>query len=135
MARQERAPKKSSPVKMLLNLVALAAIVAIGVFVYRTWMETYAPTPDNPSITGDVADDDVRQLRQLILRISKDPILRIRGLSPTLIEVDTGVMKSPFEGGGHTWPGAFPVERLGYTTDSISASELIWEHFEANSAG
>ena len=36
------------------------------------------------------------------------------------------------EGGGHTWPGAVPMERLGHTTEEISASELIWEFFFKN---
>lgn len=31
------------------------------------------------------------------------------------------------EGGGHTWPGAVPVPRLGKTTTSISASEEGWK--------
>ena len=35
-------------------------------------------------------------------------------------------------GGGHTWPGGPAVERLGLTTQEISASELIWEFFAAN---
>jgi polyhydroxybutyrate depolymerase len=34
------------------------------------------------------------------------------------------------EGGGHTWPGAFPVPSLGPTTNEISASEMIWTFFE-----
>lgn len=33
------------------------------------------------------------------------------------------------EGGGHTWPGGFPVSFLGPTTDTISASEEIWRFF------
>ena len=33
------------------------------------------------------------------------------------------------EGGGHTWPGAVPRDVLGYTTNDISASDLIWELF------
>ena len=36
------------------------------------------------------------------------------------------------EGGGHTWPGAVPVPRLGATTTSISASDIAWEFFKAN---
>ena len=32
------------------------------------------------------------------------------------------------EGGGHTWPGAISVG-LGYTTEDIAASDLIWEFF------
>jgi polyhydroxybutyrate depolymerase len=34
------------------------------------------------------------------------------------------------EGGGHTWPGAISVG-LGYTTDDIDASEIIWDVFRA----
>ena len=33
------------------------------------------------------------------------------------------------EGGGHTWPGAVERERLGHTTNEISATELIWKFF------
>lgn len=38
------------------------------------------------------------------------------------------------EGGGHTWPGAVAVavERLGETTQEISATEIAWAFFEAN---
>jgi polyhydroxybutyrate depolymerase len=36
------------------------------------------------------------------------------------------------EGGGHTWPGAAPVEHLGHTTDDISATEIIWELFRTS---
>ena len=32
-------------------------------------------------------------------------------------------------GGGHTWPGAADVERLGKTTDDVDATETIWEFF------
>jgi polyhydroxybutyrate depolymerase len=37
------------------------------------------------------------------------------------------------EGGGHTWPGAIPIEALGPTTDTISASEIIWDLFQQSS--
>jgi polyhydroxybutyrate depolymerase len=33
------------------------------------------------------------------------------------------------EGGGHSWPGAVEVARLGYTTQDIDASEIIWTMF------
>jgi polyhydroxybutyrate depolymerase len=36
------------------------------------------------------------------------------------------------DGGGHTWPGAIAVERLGATTQEISATEIAWAFFEAN---
>ena len=36
------------------------------------------------------------------------------------------------DGGGHTWPGAIPVARLGLTTSQISATDTIWAFFEAH---
>jgi len=33
------------------------------------------------------------------------------------------------EGGAHTWPGSLEIEALGYVTQEISASDLIWELF------
>ena len=36
------------------------------------------------------------------------------------------------DGGGHTWPGAFPVPRLGLTTQQIDASAVIWKFFAAH---
>jgi polyhydroxybutyrate depolymerase len=36
------------------------------------------------------------------------------------------------DGGGHTWPGAIPVARLGKTTTQINASETIWDFFKAH---
>jgi polyhydroxybutyrate depolymerase len=36
------------------------------------------------------------------------------------------------DGGGHTWPGALPVARLGKTTNQLDASETIWAFFQAH---
>jgi poly(3-hydroxybutyrate) depolymerase len=36
------------------------------------------------------------------------------------------------EGGGHTWPGARDVPRLGKTTHSIDAKSLIWDFLAAH---
>ena len=36
------------------------------------------------------------------------------------------------DGGGHTWPGAIDVSRLGATTHEISATDLIWDFFAAH---
>ncbi len=33
------------------------------------------------------------------------------------------------EGGGHTWPGAVDVPRLGLTTQEVSAARLMWDFF------
>jgi polyhydroxybutyrate depolymerase len=35
------------------------------------------------------------------------------------------------DGGGHTWPGAIAVPRLGMTTTQINASATIWEFFKS----
>jgi len=35
-------------------------------------------------------------------------------------------------GGGHTWPGAIPVPRLGMTTKQLDASATIWRFFQAH---
>ncbi len=100
MAREEREPQRKTSVgKLFLNLIALAAIVGIGVFAYNTWRETY-PTPDNPEISGGLTDEDVRQLRDVAPRFSRQPILRFKGLSPTSAEVHVGVIKSAWEGEG-----------------------------------
>lgn len=34
------------------------------------------------------------------------------------------------KGGGHTWPGGFPVPSLGYTTNDINATDEMWKFFQ-----
>jgi polyhydroxybutyrate depolymerase len=41
----------------------------------------------------------------------------------------TAVVLYVIDGGGHTWPGAIDVPRLGETTHEISATDLIWDFF------
>ncbi|MBI5287441.1 MAG: hypothetical protein HY873_00545 [Chloroflexi bacterium] len=36
------------------------------------------------------------------------------------------------QGAGHTWPGSIDVARLGPTTHTISATDLIWEFFQGH---
>ncbi len=36
------------------------------------------------------------------------------------------------DGGGHTWPGSFDVPGLGYTTQQINATLLMWAFFQAH---
>jgi polyhydroxybutyrate depolymerase len=36
------------------------------------------------------------------------------------------------DGGGHTWPGSIPIDRLGMTTKQIDASATIWDFFQAH---
>jgi hypothetical protein len=119
MAREEREPKKKSSVgRIFLNLIALAAIAGIGWFAYNTWMETY-PTPDNPEISGDFTDDDIRQLREVVPRLSRKPILRFRRLSPTTAEVHVGVIKSAWEGGGGE---IFEFQKQGGKWEQVNAN-------------
>jgi polyhydroxybutyrate depolymerase len=33
------------------------------------------------------------------------------------------------DGGGHTWPGAISIGRLGLTTEQVDASNVIWDFF------
>ena len=37
------------------------------------------------------------------------------------------------DGGGHTWPGSIPLDRLGMTTKQIDASATLWDFFKSHS--
>jgi len=62
-------------------------------------------------------------------------------IPPTETVVDTEVVRLEWSGcddpvvlyrivgGGHSWPGAIAVERLGHTTDQIDATATMWEFF------
>jgi polyhydroxybutyrate depolymerase len=39
------------------------------------------------------------------------------------------------QGGGHTWPGSISIASLGKTTQTINASAVIWQFFEAHPQG
>ena len=63
-----------------------------------------------------------------------DPQAREARVSPEVLQYtyrdcDAPVQWYLVEGGGHTWPGALPRPGLGYTTNDIDASELIWSLF------
>ncbi len=42
---------------------------------------------------------------------------------------DTAVVLFIIKGGGHTWPGAIDVPRLGATTHEVNATDEIWQFF------
>jgi polyhydroxybutyrate depolymerase len=44
---------------------------------------------------------------------------------------ETAVVLYVVDGGGHTWPGAVPVARLGPTTDEVDATDEMWQFFAA----
>lgn len=47
---------------------------------------------------------------------------------------DATVVYYRIEGGGHTWPGAIDVPRLGTTTHEIAGAELMWAFFRDHPA-
>lgn len=59
----------------------------------------------------------------------------IEQLSYSRCEQGTEVVLYRVEGGGHTWPGGWqyaPVSVVGSTTNSMNASDRIWQFFAAN---
>jgi polyhydroxybutyrate depolymerase len=53
--------------------------------------------------------------------VGKDVRLRTYPGCPDGVKVELYTV----DGGGHTWPGALPVDRLGPTTDTIDATKII----------
>ncbi|MFN8419295.1 MAG: PHB depolymerase family esterase [Anaerolineae bacterium] len=43
---------------------------------------------------------------------------------------DAEVILYIIDGGGHTWPGSFPIPILGKTTQNINATEVMWEFYK-----
>ncbi|MBO0782125.1 MAG: hypothetical protein J2P37_25175 [Ktedonobacteraceae bacterium] len=52
------------------------------------------------------------------------------GLQWTGCQSGSMVQHYRITGGGHTWPGARPVPRLGATTRTVSATRLSWQFFQ-----
>ena len=83
------------------------------------------------SVRGNMHDWAVHNGCDLTLhsqRIAEDVVLE----SYTNCDDNADVFLYVIEGGGHTWPGAVNVPRLGPTTHSIDASELIWAFFASH---
>lgn len=82
-----------------------------------------APTA---SMTGWAAHNECAAKREI--KIGTDVVLtRWTGCSGTSA-VDFYVI----QGGGHTWPGSIPIASLGKTTQTINASAVIWQFFQAH---
>lgn len=58
-----------------------------------------------------------------------DATASVRAIAYSECDGETAVVLYVVEGGGHTWPGANDVPRLGATTHEISATDLLWEFF------
>jgi polyhydroxybutyrate depolymerase len=56
---------------------------------------------------------------------------QVRGLR--YVDSAGGIMLEAYTvfGGGHTWPGGRPIPFVGLTARSISASEVMWDFFQA----
>jgi polyhydroxybutyrate depolymerase len=54
----------------------------------------------------------------------------VRAIAYSECRENVAVILYTVEGGGHTWPGAIDVPRLGPTTREIDATDLLWEFFE-----
>lgn len=55
----------------------------------------------------------------------------VRTIAYSRCKDETAVVLFVVDGGGHTWPGAIDVARLGATTHEINATDQIWEFFVA----
>lgn len=89
-----------------------------------------APDPF-PSITGWLSKWARRN------QCSPSPTERQAGGAVTRIEYENCAEPVVFyriEGGGHTWPGGVPLPAwfAGPTSNSVNASELMWQFFEAH---
>lgn len=65
----------------------------------------------------DAKPSDVRQSSEVIRRTWSG----CAGTSTTVFYIVVG--------GGHTWPGSIPIDRLGKTTQQLDASATIWRFF------
>jgi len=67
-------------------------------------------------------------------RCNEEPALtnvseHVRTIAYSECAAEVAVVLYVVEGGGHTWPGAIDVPRLGPVTREINATDLIWEFF------
>jgi polyhydroxybutyrate depolymerase len=64
--------------------------------------------------------------------VESDPAAGVSRSAWLDCESDAPVILYTIHDGGHTWPGGMPLPEwfLGRTTDSIDATELMWQFFE-----
>ena len=78
-----------------------------------------------PETSQDWAEQNGCDAEPVDERIGEDVVHR------TWTGCDASTDLYTVEGGGHTWPGSVDVGRWGGTTDDISATQIIWDVFEA----
>ena len=59
----------------------------------------------------------------------------VRGAHYSDCDQDADVILYTIEGGGHAWPGGFPIPFVGKTTKDISATRELWEFYQAYHLG
>ncbi len=72
-------------------------------------------------------------------RCNEEPSLaevseHVRTIAYSECDAEVAVVLFVVEGGGHTWPGAIDVPRLGAVTREIHATDLIWEFFQGQAS-
>jgi polyhydroxybutyrate depolymerase len=55
----------------------------------------------------------------------------VRGVRYAGCDGGADVVFYTIAGGGHTWPGGFPIPGVGKTSRDVSATEEMWEFFQA----
>jgi hypothetical protein len=94
--------------------------------------------PNRPDIDNTTPDDDVMQLwaahNGCTSGRQESPISsEVRLVTYTGCDDDADALLYIVDGGGHTWPGSpYEIPELGYTTQEISATDLMLEFFEAH---
>ena len=54
----------------------------------------------------------------------------VSGVEYVECDEDAGVMFYTIDGGGHTWPGGFPILITGKTSNTIDATREMWDFFQ-----
>lgn len=95
-----------------------------------SWVSRRMPFPDHPSWMARWAERNRCAPRPVEARVASD-ITRRAYIN---CANDADVLLYIVEAGGHTWPGGGPLPywMAGRTSHSISATEVMWEFFQAH---
>ncbi len=101
------------------------SIVPFGESIHRPAIDN--TTPDDDAMQSWAAHNGCTSGRQ------ESPVSsEVRLVTYTGCDDGADVQLYIVDGGGHTWPGAFDLPLLGYTTHEISATDLMLDFFEAH---
>ncbi len=85
------------------------------------------PVPAGEAAAADWAKHDGCNAEPARQRFSE----HVRTVAYSECDGNAAVVLYVIEGGGHTWPGAIDVPRLGATTHEVNATDEIWSFFVA----